>query len=56
MQASSYKCSKCGSKTIHVERWDAYACMNCNRWNEPACSDPNCSFCSKRPEKPTHEA
>jgi len=51
---SAYKCSECG-KAIHTflnEEYDAYYCPDCNRWNEPACSDVNCWACSKRPEKP----
>lgn len=49
---SSYVCSKCGGKTTHVDRWDAYACHACNRWEEAACADPRCAFCSTRPPTP----
>jgi hypothetical protein len=51
---SPYKCEICG-KAFHEfrsEKHDAYYCPDCNRWNEPACSDPICHECSTRPEKP----
>jgi hypothetical protein len=49
---SAYKCEVCGKETKHNMKYDAYYCEPCNRWNEPACSDDTCEFCSKRPEKP----
>jgi hypothetical protein len=52
LEGSSYQCSVCNGRTKHNERYDAYYCPECNRWNEPACSDPTCEFCSNRPEKP----
>ena len=51
---SSYKCAVCGKAIheFHNEKHDAYYCPECNRWNEPTCSDPECRECSTRPEKP----
>ena len=49
---NSYKCGVCGNKTIHNDRYDAYYCAICNRWQEPACSDDTCEFCSNRPRRP----
>ena len=46
-------CSKCGQKTIyHIYRYDAWCCISCNEWLDEICSDPNCPFCSRRPETP----
>ena len=52
-EATSYVCSECGGRTTHIDRWDAYACLPCNRWQEPACTDPKCTFCVGRPSNPT---
>lgn len=46
-------CDKCGQKTIYqIYKYDAVCCISCNEWLEEACSDPNCPFCSGRPETP----
>lgn len=46
-------CSKCGQKTIyHIYQYDAWCCTSCNEWFEGTCSDPDCPFCSRRPETP----
>jgi hypothetical protein len=44
-------CSVCGSIEYN-EDYDAYYCPNCNKWLEDECGDPECEFCSGRPEKP----
>lgn len=49
---SAYKCLICGGKTIHIEKYDAYACLECNVWREDRCKDNQCEFCSSRPEFP----
>ena len=49
---TSYNCSVCHKPTKHNEKYDAYYCVDCNRWNEDGCKDSNCMFCSNRPEKP----
>lgn len=48
------KCRNCGSdrKLVRVDRYDAIACRNCLTWQETACSDPKCCFCSVRPSTP----
>jgi len=28
-------------------------CRSCDEWIDPECGDPNCPFCTKRPEKPS---
>ncbi len=40
---------------IYNEEFDAYHCIKCNQWLEKQCSDSNCEFCSKRPEKPPNK-
>jgi hypothetical protein len=32
---------------------DCYACMQCDEWLEEKCTDPDCEFCKRRPERPT---
>ena len=44
-------CSKCGQKAIYlIYKYDALCCTSCNEWLDESCSDPNCTFCSGRPE------
>lgn len=43
---------KCGHKTKYSEKYDCYYCKECNKWLEGQCSDKECEFCSKRPDKP----
>ncbi|GDY07722.1 hypothetical protein LBMAG52_12080 [Planctomycetia bacterium] len=46
-------CHLCGfDKTIYFDQHDAYACPACKQWLEGACSDPQCSYCPKRPAHP----
>jgi len=46
-------CPLCGAKSlIQFDRYDAWACMSCLEWLDPACGDPNCPFCSMRPPTP----
>jgi hypothetical protein len=40
---------KCRS---YSKEFDAYYCANCNEWLENPCSNPECDFCSLRPERP----
>lgn len=35
----------------YSHRWDAYYISETGEWTENKCSDPNCEFCSDRPEK-----
>jgi hypothetical protein len=42
----------CGNRLKYNERYDAYYCDVCNRWNEKKCEDEKCFFCPDRPEKP----
>ena len=51
-EGSSYICDICKGRTIHIERYDRYACKHCNRWQEKGCDDPDCEFCGNAPEKP----
>ncbi len=36
-----------------IERYDAYACIECDRWLESECDDQACAFCAMRPAKPS---
>lgn len=37
----------------YSDKYDSYYCPACDVWTERACSDPSCSFCSKRPVRPS---
>lgn len=37
---------------VYYEDFDAYFCAQCNNWTESKCSDPDCTYCPNRPEKP----
>lgn len=45
-------CSKCKFTLVYYEDFDAYFCPKCNEWKEAKCSDPTCSYCTNRPDKP----
>lgn len=47
-------CPKCNSLShcSYNEKYDAYFCRGCNVWIETTCGDPDCYYCSIRPEKP----
>lgn len=38
-------------RPLRNEEYDCYYCVGCGEWLETKCSDINCEFCSKRPEK-----
>ncbi|MGE7114585.1 hypothetical protein [Lysinibacillus sp. NPDC047702] len=45
-------CSNCKFNLVYYDDFDAYFCPKCNSWLESKCSDPECKYCFKRPEKP----
>ena len=46
-------CNICGQNTKYlIHKYDALCCISCNEWLEKACSNPECPFCSGRPETP----
>ncbi len=50
---SDSECRKCGKKAIlQIEKYDSWCCITCNEWLDDVCGDPDCPFCSKRPETP----
>ncbi|NCB38427.1 MAG: hypothetical protein EOM80_06610 [Erysipelotrichia bacterium] len=46
-------CPTCNNNKLYSYEFDAYFCIHCNHWLEPACRDPKCPHCSKRPKKPS---
>lgn len=42
-------------KVVLIEKYDAYACLDCNIWLESGCDDKDCLFCSNRPKTPVGE-
>ena len=46
------QCTECKGPLLYFEEYDAVCCPRCNTWRDPKCSDANCSFCPRRPEKP----
>ena len=36
----------------YSEEYDAYYDEDTNEWLESTCDDPDCEFCTKRPERP----
>jgi len=46
------QCNRCGQKLELHPDYDAQFCRRCNRWIESRCLDPQCEFCSHRPERP----
>jgi len=52
-RAIDYPCPNCGADTmIFFDQYDAWACMSCLEWAEPACGEPSCPFCRIRPKNP----
>lgn len=50
---SPYVCPHCGKRTSFNCQFDAYYCPNCDIWVEEKCDNPNCEYCSNRPDKPS---
>lgn len=43
-------------KLVHIERYDAYMCPECDEWTEPpcGCDAADCEFsAANRPERPS---
>lgn len=45
-------CSLCNGNLFYCDDFDTYYCPQCNRWTEPTCHDPHCTYCRNRPERP----
>jgi hypothetical protein len=41
----------CGSESAYNEAYDSFFCKASNIWLDDKCSETDCDFCSKRPEK-----
>lgn len=49
---TSNQCKICNSLLLFVFSHDALCCPNCNEWIDQKCEDPDCVFCSTRPDTP----
>ena len=39
----------------YSEEWDAFYYSDTNQWMEDKCDDPECHYCTNRPERPLYE-
>lgn len=46
-------CPKCLEYPLYNERYDAYYCPTCDKWQSNVCDDSTCFYCVERPEKPS---
>ena len=46
-------CNKCNAELDYYWEYDCLYCSECDEWSEQKCSDKECEFCNKRPEKPS---
>lgn len=46
------RCPHCGSTGVYYEKYDAYACDECDVWIEGV-GEGYCLFCMERPERPS---
>jgi NADH pyrophosphatase NudC (nudix superfamily) len=46
-------CPDCGGEKQYSSKVDTYYCELCNKWLEEKCTDPECHYCTTRPEKPS---
>lgn len=49
---TSGACEICQAYLLYSFEYDASFCPGCNDWREKTCSDPECSYCSERPQTP----
>ena len=45
-------CETCGGRLILFFKHDAVCCPGCNQWIDLRCGDPECRYCSQRPQTP----
>ncbi|EOS23635.1 MAG: hypothetical protein K1W27_01200 [Lachnospiraceae bacterium] len=44
-------CPLCGANTlVQIDKYDSWACPSCGEWLDEACGDPDCPYCSLRPQ------
>lgn len=48
----SQDCEFCNRPALYHPAYDSHFCCYCNIWFETLCGDPDCEYCSKRPDKP----
>jgi hypothetical protein len=49
---SKDKCKICKERLIYYQKYDTLFYAKCNSWTENRCTDLDCNYCSKRPNKP----
>lgn len=49
----SAECPHCGEKQFHYDKYDSDCCIGCDIWFDERCGDPECPYCSVRPETPS---
>jgi len=52
MEPIATYCKSCSTQAIFYERYDAHFCVKCLTWVERCCGEPDCDFCSSRPQIP----
>lgn len=45
----------CEATRLYSDKYDAYFCDFCNKWLEEKCTDPECDYCTKRPNTPSRD-
>lgn len=51
---AGHPCPKCGAHLQRSILHDAVACLDCDEWLEPRCTDPCCwARCASRPARPS---
>ncbi len=52
-----HPCPKCGTALVLSSVHDALACLQCDEWREPGCTDLKCwARCATRPARPSATA
>jgi len=49
------KCKICGKPGAYNAHYDAFHCPTCNVWLEDVCDNPECAYCTNRPEVPNEK-
>lgn len=47
-------CPECGGEIMYYYKFDAFCCLKCGIWLDEKCPDPDCPYCSNRPDGSLH--